>query len=67
MYIPDPIELMEIQGERLEEEFWDGEHWHCCECGKAIVGYEPYTMSPHPCAPPVCHECLPEKWKKEIK
>lgn len=52
MYIPDPIEIMDAQIERMCDEF---NNIHCMSCGKETDEF--YPMYNHPAAPAVCGEC----------
>ena len=64
MYIPDPIELMEAQAERIMDERFDGENWRC-ECGYLMTPKDDkFYVSFNPYAPPVCKTCY-EKAKQE--
>lgn len=59
MYIPDPIEQMEMRAEAMEHLFRDGV-WHCCECEQPIPPGHEHTLSADPAAPPVCWACFKE-------
>ena len=52
-YIPDPIEIMESNIEKMGDEYKEG---FCMMCGKEI-DYEPYPVSARPDAPAGCAEC----------
>lgn len=59
-YIPDPVEIMDSQIDRMVDEFKEG---HCMDCGKE-VDYDLIQASASPTAPAVCYECLsPESQK----
>lgn len=53
-YIPDPVEIMESNIERMIGEYVEG---HCMACDKK-VDYELLPVSGAPDAPVVCFECL---------
>ena len=54
-YIPDPIELMNMQNERAMDQYVD--EYTCMNCGKK-VGYELLCPDPLGNGPAVCVECL---------
>lgn len=61
MYIPDPIERMEAQIERMADEYEEG---HCMACGKNVGEDNLIPATPSPATPVVCYECLsPEDQK----
>ena len=60
MRIPDPTELLEMRMERMIDQYEEG----CCmDCGKK-VGYELIQVSPDPCSPVVCYDCLSPESKE---
>jgi hypothetical protein len=63
-YIPDPIEIMHSNIERLIDEYIEG----CCmECRKD-VGEDGLTcISPIGDGPLICFDCLPNHWKEYFK
>ena len=72
MYIPDPIEIMEDQQERLARQ-WDDAHrdvpegsFRCPYCS-LLFGYEPYQLNASPVSPFVCFSCLQKEWVKPLK
>lgn len=62
MYIPDPIELMEMRAERMMEEHFSENRpgmFLCAECEqwkKQDDGMS--SASPNPSSSPICGECL---------
>ena len=56
-YFKDPCELIEARGERLEKQYWDGEHWICCHCGKPIPTGHEVQCSADPASPMMCRKC----------
>lgn len=64
MYIPDPIELMQVRveslcerWERAQQDVPEGSYRcpYCCE----IFDYEPISVSAAPDAAVCCYDCLP--------
>jgi len=60
MEIPDPIEIMEAQIERMVDEYKEG---HCMQCGKK-VDYDLIPAYNSPTSPAVCYECLSPESKE---
>lgn len=59
IYIPDPMELMEMREERMADEYIVGDdEIKCSECGVIFPIQEASTIDPHPVAAPVCPGCL---------
>ena len=62
-YIPDSIERMESNIERLIDEV--GSEGECSGCGK-IVGFDNlHQISAHPDSPAGCWDCCVEHWGKD--
>lgn len=63
-YIPDPIELMEMQAERAYFEGIQPNGLFKCSCGELFdPEREGGTTSAHPSAMPVCPKCYEEHFK----
>jgi hypothetical protein len=53
-YIPDPLEILDMQIDRMIERYVEGQ---CMKCGKQIGEGNLVLASPHPAAPAICIEC----------
>ena len=68
MMIPDPVELMEAQQERLAHEWDDAQKgvpdgsFRCPYCGQVREG-QPIAVDSGPASAECCFECLPDDAK----
>lgn len=66
-YVPDPLEIIEAQAERMIEKHFPArlpDIFRCAVCDQLVhqsVGFEALSSHPassHPAAPPVCMPCI---------
>ena len=60
-YIPEPLEILESQIDRMVDQYVEG---HCMSCGKKVGESNLFPASSHPAAAAVCFECLSPKDKE---
>jgi hypothetical protein len=53
-YIPDPLEILDMQIDRMIEQYVEGQ---CMRCGKQVGEENLVLASPHPASAAVCLEC----------
>ena len=69
MYIPDPIELMQMRVDDLAFKWEKSQrdvpigHFRCPYCG-GIFDYEPIQLDPSPDSASCCYTCLDEDSQK---